>query len=350
VILLYLFNMQDPIPVVLRYLTVLFCITVAGGVIGTLDPRLGFTSLAQHLLHQQDFFSTVAGVKFGTISPLFHSPRPSAPFVYANRWGAVFAITLPAAALLASRSGKRRLSYVITPFALVAVVYSLDRLLWFGLALAAIYLVSRLVRRGSLAVLPATLIGVVLVAFAILGTSLHGIAAAKLSDTASGITRANTYRGVFSGLKSSPLIGHGSTGARSVDGFKLTVPIGTQGLVWTLLYTGGLLQAVPFYSWFVMVLWKTRQAPSDTAAALRLGLGLGLALSLAYDLAADGVVLMMICAAALLREEIPDRSRPGASGAVNRPDPTRRTRARPPAVLGHDLASVATTASVERAR
>src|SRR5699024_10182843 len=94
-------------------------------------------------------------------------PRPTMPFAYANTWGSVMSLTLPfflAGWFKFGWSWQRVFAPVVLGAAAVPIVYSLNRGLWFSLAVGAILLIVLQLRKGRPAVIVATVaIGAVVV-------------------------------------------------------------------------------------------------------------------------------------------------------------------------------------------
>ena len=62
----------------------------------------------------------------------------------------------------------------------------------------------------------------------------------------------------LAGARQSPIFGHGEP--TQVTGQGQQPPIGTQGQLWTVLYSNGIPAAIFFIGFFVAVLWQTRRA------------------------------------------------------------------------------------------
>ena len=85
----------------LRLLSTLFLVTVAGGMLGVVAPRFQFTApleaLLPHSVRSNDYTQALVHPTAAQIQNLLGGERgrPAAPFGYANFWGNIFAILLP---------------------------------------------------------------------------------------------------------------------------------------------------------------------------------------------------------------------------------------------------------------
>jgi len=93
-----------------------FVLTVVGGVIGMIVPNISFTTVARGLvppsLLADQFVSDLvsASTSSGRAFAAYPIYRPKAPFIYANEWGAAYAMSLPFAlcAVAKARTKARR--------------------------------------------------------------------------------------------------------------------------------------------------------------------------------------------------------------------------------------------------
>jgi hypothetical protein len=255
---------------ILRILTVFWMIVVAGGYLGILVGSHTFTApfelLLPHGLRHQPFVQELiqpvlvdrrAGVG------LFHFARPAAPFTYSNSWGANLAVLTPvaiAAAIAAGRGTRRKLIVFVLIAQIVPMVISLNRGMFLSLGFGIFYVALRLALRGRLA-FPMSLFGIVaLVTVILVVTPLghHVVASLASSHGHSNATRLSASQQALAGARQSPIFGYG--GPAEVTGQGQQPPIGTQGQLWTVLYSSGVAAAIFFVGFFAAVLWQTRRA------------------------------------------------------------------------------------------
>ncbi|MFC7718930.1 hypothetical protein [Nonomuraea recticatena] len=171
VMVLYLGNLTErelPQLRLVRMLGVLFLTTVAGGLLGVLFPSFAFTSPLERVLPgwiggnpfvQNLIHPTAAQIQ----KVLGHaSPRPEAPFEWANAWGSNLSVLLVWFVVgwwVYGGPRRKAVAVLLIAAAAVPVVYSLNRGLWIGLGLAALYLVVRVGGRTRLAICAAGLVG-----------------------------------------------------------------------------------------------------------------------------------------------------------------------------------------------
>lgn len=341
VLFLYVYNLRESYAVLPRYLSGFWVITLVGGLIGTLAPHLGFTTPVAHLLPSNISSNALADrfvhIQFGDVSG-YGRPRPDAPFPYANRWGSIVALTTPVAMFVMSRASgpKRTVLLTVAALGLIPVVYSIDRGLWLALGAAALYALGRAVRRGHGNAFVALILGLGAAGLLLSMSSLQTVVAEKLTHAYSNKGRLNSYSATWSGFLQQPWIGHGTSGS-SVGLFVGNAPVGTQGQFWALIYASGLAGAVPFFLWFLYVLFATLRLRSGLAAAYRLAGVLPLALSFTYGFVPESLMVIMACQAALMsyRKHEFDGERPlendsvgSHSGAAGRPANGRPVRTR----------------------
>ncbi|MBE1587734.1 hypothetical protein ACFPOI_40475 [Nonomuraea angiospora] len=306
IMVLYLGNLTErelPQLRLVRMLGVLFVTTVAGGLLGVFVPSFAFTSPVELLL--PDWVASNSFVQ-NLIHPTaaqtqkvlgFASPRPEAPFEWANAWGSNVSVLLVWFVVgWWVYGGRRQRALVAAVLALAAipVVYSLNRGLWIGLGLAVAYLIVRV--RGRTRVALCGAVAVAAVAFAL--SPLAPLVAQRLNRPHSNDIRAFTVTATVAAAGHSPLIGYGNT--RNAMGNHRTIttgrtqwcegcghpPLGSDGQLWLLIITQGFTGAVLYVAFFVGAIrrhWADR-SPIGLAGVLVMGL------VLLYMFVYDGLV------------------------------------------------------------
>ncbi|MEU8143449.1 hypothetical protein [Nonomuraea sp. NPDC048901] len=271
IMVLYLGNLTErelPQLRLVRMLGVLFVTTVAGGLLGVFFPRLEFTSPVEMVL--PGWISDNAFVQ-NLIHPTaaqtqkvlgYASPRPEAPFEWANAWGSnvsVLLIWFVVGWWVYGGGGRKAVAIALTAVAAIPIVYSLNRGLWIGLGLAGLYLIVRVGGRTRLA-LCATAVAAAL-AFAL--SPLASLVGQRLDNPHSNDIRAFTVSATISAATHSPIIGYGNT--RNAMGNHRTIttgktewcggcghpPLGSDGQLWLLIITQGFVGAALYVAFFL---------------------------------------------------------------------------------------------------
>jgi hypothetical protein len=327
---LYVLNTRKYVPLerITRIVSCLFLTVVAGGVLGLVAPHFQFSSALELLLPKG-----VTNVQFimkmihPTAAQLqdvlgYQSPRPSAPYTFTNTWGMNFTVTLPffLHAWFGKEAGWRRLAAPpILLIAAVAAVMSLNRGMWIALIVMALFVAVRSAMIGK----PGPLAGVVLAGVALVilvaSTSLGGVVNNRLSNAGSQQGRENlSTLTVTSVTKTSPVIGLGST--RNVQGNFNTIAggataqcprcsppaLGTQGQLWLVVFSQGLLGAAMYLAFFAMCFFRSLSRRSPTATLGLMVLVASTITSPFYNSLGTGLMVVMIGIGLLAREEALD--------------------------------------------
>lgn len=316
---------------ILRILTVFWMIVVVGGYLGILVGSHTFTPPFDLLLPRglinQPFVKELVQPVFvdtgGSIHGL-HFARPAAPFTYSNWWGGNIAVLTPvaiAAAIAAGRGARRKLIVCLLIAQIVPMVVSLNRGMFLSLGFGIFYVALRLALRGRLASLGALLGAIALGALILAVTPLGHLVLASFTSSNHGhsdATRSSASQLALAGARQSPIFGHGEPA--QVTGQGQQPPIGSQGQLWTVLYSNGVPATIFFVGFFLAVLWQTRRARGMAGLWLHTALVVALPQIVVYGWLPVELQVVMVAAALAYRY-------------------CRRTGARPgPAVQGRDSA------------
>ena len=135
-----------------------FVLTVVGGVIGMIVPNISFTTVARGLvppsLLADQFVSDLvsASTSSGRAFAAYPIYRPKAPFIYANEWGAAYAMSLPFALCAVAKARTKARRDMLLVVALVSVfplVFSLNRGAWLSAVAGVLYATIRLARAAT---------------------------------------------------------------------------------------------------------------------------------------------------------------------------------------------------------
>lgn len=290
IMVLYLGNLSErelPQLRLVRMLGVLFVTTVAGGLLGVLFPRFAFTSPVEMLL--PGWISDNAFVQ-NLIHPTaaqtqhvlgYASPRPEAPFEWANAWGSNISVLLVWFLVgwwVYGGPRRKAAAVVLTAVAAVPIVYSLNRGLWIGLGLGALYLMVRIGGRTRIALAAAAVAGAAVFVL----SPLASLVGQRLDNPHSNDIRAFTVAATIKAASHSPIIGYGNT--RNAMGNHRTIttgktewctgcghpPLGSDGQLWLLIITQGFAGAALYVGFFVGAIrrhWRDR-SPIGLAGVL----------------------------------------------------------------------------------
>ena len=229
VALLYPLSMSSrilPAMEVARWLAALFVFSVLAGVVGLVFPHFQFTSLAELIVPgakaNGTFLHTMLHPALTTGSDFlgYEQPRPKAPFAYPNAWGNNVGLLFPffiVAWVKSEKAWQRTAAPLVIALFLLPVAYSLNRGLWLGIVVVAVYAAVALARAGRLAALwtlmvAAVVATVVLIASPVWSTIMLRIDTPHSNDRRGAVAQIvieTTWNG-------SPLLGYGTT--RKVEG------------------------------------------------------------------------------------------------------------------------------------
>ncbi|MGQ5264211.1 O-antigen ligase family protein [Micromonospora sp. ZYX-F-536] len=251
---------------------------VALGWLGVVAPRFALTTPVEMLLpagvaghpYMQDLVHvTAAEYSELSLNPIY---RPAAPFPYTNNYGSAYAMTLPCvvAYTMLRRGGILRWALLVSlPLSLAPAFLTLNRVMFASLGVGLAVLGARAALRGNVRV-GASVVGVLLLGglttFLIPIGELIGNRVAS-SDTNSD--RFSLYAEVIRRIGDSPWLGYGAP--VSVDTVAAQVPVGTQGQLWTVLFSHGVPALLCFLAWFVtvtVICARARSAPGQWLAVV----------------------------------------------------------------------------------
>jgi polysaccharide biosynthesis protein PslJ len=336
VVLLYVGNLREsdmPTSKIVRLLGVFFCITVAGGLLGTFLGGFSFSSpfelILPHGIRANYFVHQLIHPGFAQVQDILGktSPRPKAPFAYTNYWGNDVALLLIWFVVAGWIRGSRR-ARVYTALTLVIaavpIIYSLNRGVWIGLGLSLLFLAFQLARRGRLGLIGAIL-GIVAVATLLFTvTPLKSVVDARLSHPQSNTIRGSLDGAAFDAAVRSPIVGWGTT--RSVLGSPTSIaigktsscqtcgnaPIGSTGELWTLLIANGFVGAGLYLGFILLAGFRYRHDRTPEGVAARLILYLAPFYALFYSAETTALAITFISLGLLWRNEQRSSSAPSA--------------------------------------
>jgi len=310
VVLLYVVNARSSLTAsrIMAALTFTWLFVIVGGYLGILWPDgvITFTigRLLPGALSGNDYIASLVYPPFAEVQQPYGSTepflRPSAPFTYTNGWGAGFAILTPIAIATATSRGTFR-SYALVAIGLVLAIppaiATSNRGLFLGLIVAVAYVLLRLAGRELwMPVIAVALVGIgayiTLNALGLLGAIADRQEAA---DTTAG--RSDLYVETFQRTLASPVLGYGA----SRPSFTSEINVGTQGMIWEVMFSFGLVGLALFALFMVGVVVRTWRAPNLTILWLHASLVTACLLAIFYGLDRHLVTIVAV-AGVLLRE------------------------------------------------
>jgi O-antigen ligase len=318
VMLLYLGNLTTgelPQRRVLKWLSILFLVTVVGGLLALADPTFAFSSPLEHLLPRSigsNFYAkSVIHPNAAQVQDIlgYTSPRPAAPWSYTNFWANNLSILLVwfCIYMWTPRRARRRLALLLILVATVVTsIYSLNRGLWFGLIGSFAFLIAALARHRDVRLALATVTLVPLIVIGFLATPLHTIVIERARHPDSNAIRSSLDKQALRGALASPVLGWGGTRKAIGSSSSIAVgpttacptcgtpSIGSTGQIWQVMYTTGLVGTALYVGFFIATWWRIRKDRSAIGAAVRLIIGLTLFYSLLYNNLPVALCLVMI--------------------------------------------------------
>lgn len=196
--------------------------------------------------------------------------RPSAPFPYANGWGAALVILTPAAiaSALERGTGKAICWFMVgAGLAVPPAVASSNRGLFVGLIISIAYVSVRLLLRGRwIAFLGVCILSSGVMFLLVVSGAVEGILARQeVSDTTTG--RSLLYEETFARTLESPIVGFGAPRPSLTS----EITVGTQGMLWDTMFCFGFV-GLGLFAWF-LIGGVIRTAPAPNTIALWLHAG-----------------------------------------------------------------------------
>ena len=252
-------------------LAVFWLAVVALGWFGVLVPTFSMPSPFQLALpgglRGLRFITDISRLDATEFNPASANPiyRPAAPYPYTNSWGTAYAFLVPfvLAYLAFVRRGRMRVALLISlPLSVVPAFLTLNRGMLLGLGAGMLYLLGREFAQGRFRLmLPAAVLVLVGGLFTLI-IPVGELISARTASTDTNIDRLDLYRQTWAAVLHSPLLGFGQPD--TVDTTKAAEPLGTQGMLWQVLYSHGIPALLCLYLFLAVV--ARRMAVAVTAA------------------------------------------------------------------------------------
>jgi hypothetical protein len=335
VVMLWIGTMSErevPRRLVVSLLGVLFLLTVAGGVAGAAFPHASFATPLSYVLPRSlldnGFVGRLTTVHLAQVQDVLGGlGRPAAPYPYTNIWGYCYGLLLPwfvAGWMVGTSPVRKAVAVAVILVSLYPVVYSLNRGLWIGLALSAVYLAGRFALRGRLAPVGLLTAGLAMGVALFAVTPLHTMVGERVRHGHSNDTRSSLNEIAFRAALSSPVLGYGGT--RQTVGSNQSIAVGatpacplcgnrdvgSDGQLWNLLLQNGFVGAFCYVAFFLAVSWRYRRDATPIGLAGGLTVLLPLFYMLVYPAIGMPLAVSFIAVGLLWRNDLARRATPAA--------------------------------------
>lgn len=310
VVFVYAYNARTRLTIrwVLGIFTVYWVYVVVGGYASIAFPLFSFATPLSYVLPQgllsNEVVSEMAFRRLTQHNPdswLDLDPRPSAPFLYTNAWGNVYSMLLPLVIcyLRYLRESKLFLPAILmVPASLVPAFLTLNRGMFIGLAVALVFVAIVFFIRGNVKVLLSLLLlaGVLGAAAAVLDVGDRLEERTEVSSSTED--RANLYEETFERSLESPLFGYGAPRPSDIDG---APSAGTQGQMWTIMFSNGFPALFLFLGWLVWTFAATCRARDPVRIGMNSVLLVIIVECAYYGVTPNGLIISMAVAGVLMR-------------------------------------------------
>jgi hypothetical protein len=314
-----------------RWMGVLFVVTVAGGVLGTVAPHFNFESplelVLPHHVRVNTYVQSLVHPRSSQLQSVLGSEagRASAPFGYTNTWAnnlSLLSLWFIVGSHVNSSRARKVFCWVVIAVAMYPVVHSLNRGLWIGIAVTIVWFLGRLFLHGRIAPLLAAAVLLAVAAVTFLFSPLFGIYQARLAHPESNNIRAFLTTQSIKGAEKSPLLGWG--GPRKTIGSSSSIAvgaspecqscgnfgIGTNGQLWSVLFDQGVVGTIFFLGFFGAAIWVYRRERSPYAQAATIVVMLTFVYMLFYNSVPVALTITMISIGMMWRLHDPEEPRP----------------------------------------
>jgi hypothetical protein len=345
VALLYPLSMSSrilPAMDVARWLAALFVFSVMASVAGLVLPHFQFTSLAELVIPgaraNGTFLHTMLHPALTTSSDFlgYDQPRPKAPFAYPNAWGNNVGLLLPffvASWFKSEKTWQRISAPLVLALFFLPVAYSLNRGLWLGILLLAVYAAVALARAGRFAALWTLLVVAIAATAVLIASPVWSTIMLRIETPHSNARRGTVAQVVVDTTwKGSPLLGFGTTrkvsgnfasiaGTGSSDCHQCSAPpLGTQGFLWRLILTTGFVGTGLFVV-FMAVQWFKHFRRRDVFSVLGcMSLVASCLFFVVYDSLDSPMFILMLALGLMNRERLQDEALESDSAKVEASD------------------------------
>lgn len=323
-VFIYVYNARELLMAryVLGTITVFWAFSVAGGFAGIFFPTFSFQTPLGLVLPSRLEANEVVGemvvrrmTQHNPDSWFAMDPRPSAPFLYTNQWGNVYSLCLPMVVaymreLILGKDLRKALAVsCVLVLSLVPALLTLNRGMFLGIAVAVAYVLVRFLLAGRFRQVAWIMTFGVTTGAAALWLGIGSRLEERTTTSSSTEDRASLYRETFDRTLDSPLFGYGAPRPSVTEGLPSA---GTQGHIWTVMFSHGLPALAVFLLaliWFVLATMRVQNTSQLLVHSVQVII---LVEVMYYGVLPNGLVLSFTAAALLLRERDARSARPQA--------------------------------------
>lgn len=303
VIFVYVYNAKAHLKAqyILGCLTVFWAVVVVGGYLGLLFPSVVIHTPLSYVLPQSlmrnELVNQMAIRRLTQFNPTawnYIDPRPSAPFLYTNNWGAAYSLLLPLVVGYlwhVRRSRRFWLVLAAIPVSFIPAFLTLNRGMFLGLGIALLYAAMRMALAGNRKGLGALLGMGILVAIIVQVLPVTERLQNRLGVSSTTEDRESLYVEALNATLKSPIFGFGAPRPSVTIG---APSVGTQGQIWMVLYSHGFLAAAFFLLTFVVMFFYTLRLSDPVGLACNTVLLVSIVEVFYYGMLASGLALMLI--------------------------------------------------------
>lgn len=318
-----------PAQQVYSWLGALLVVATFGGLAGLLAPSFELTTPAELVIpgaRGSGFIHEKVHLTLATPSDFlgYEQARPNAPFTFANAWGNNVGLLLPVFIygwLLVGKRWQRLSAPVVLLLLAVPIIFSLNRGLWLGLVIEAVFAAVMLARRGRLAALWTLLSVLAVAAVVFMASPLADTLVSRLEHPHSNERRATVAEVVLETTwDASPVLGYGTT--RQVEGSFASIaggatpecrqcaapPLGTQGFMWRLVFTTGFVGTALFLAFLAMQLVRHLRRLDAEAVLGCMGITVSLLFFMVYDSLESPLFVLMLLIGLMNRRRLDDEA------------------------------------------
>lgn len=288
-------------------LTGFWAVLVVGGYLGLIWPLFTLRTPLAYVLPEgllaNELVRDMAIRRLTQFNPdawIVLFPRTSAPFVYTNGWGNAYSILTPVIVAYAFQlSGARRTALLAAVVAsAVPAMLSLNRGMFIGLGIAALYITIRSLAAGNTRVLLGVAAAGLIAAIAFAVLPVQERLSFRLETSSTTEDRSSIYEETLERALESPILGHGAPRPSEVPGLPSA---GTHGQLWMVVFSHGIPAAVLLLVWLVVAFANTWGHASGIGLAMHAATLVAMVEILYYNFVTVGLVVLMVMIAAAWR-------------------------------------------------
>ncbi len=293
-------------------LTIFWVVVVVGGYAGLAFPVFELKTPVAYLFPQvlldNSYIHDMAFRRLTQFNPNPHAyviaaPRPSAPFLYANGWGNVYSLLTPVAIAYASMvRGERKFWPLVLalPISFIPAFLTLNRGMFLGLGVALVYVGIRAAMQGHGRIIMAVIGIAAIAAIAVQVLPVQERLDQRTAKVESIDDRSNLYIETWDRTLESPVFGYGAPRPSERQG---QPSAGTQGQIWLVMFSHGIVGLALFLGSLLMLFLKTIRRTDVVGLVCNTIILVSLVEVFYYGILGAGLVIVMVAGALALRDD-----------------------------------------------